>query len=149
MGKINRAAAPDISQWPVFIGYIRPGSTAGAAFTRLPLNAAYDTHMGFDAVSSLYTVSQTGTYRLEMKVRYHDGAPGGISIGVGAGEVEGDDAAFFWGVTTGGAGGGRNGLLNQRLLYLEAGAQIRLYTYCDSPDQKIVASGELTIDRIR
>lgn len=139
------ALANAVSQWPVFTSRGNAFDIPGNTFTRIPLQAVQDSHNAFDAATNTYRIPETGTYRMDMKIRYADGTRSGLSIGVGAGLQEIDDVPFAWGVTN----PLRNGLQNYRLEQYPAGALVRLYGYLDLGSPQTIARSELIITRIR
>ncbi|MXV20302.1 hypothetical protein [Deinococcus xianganensis] len=144
-----------VPSWPIMVA--RLGGGAGSepgqvvttqAFARLLVQAEYDSHGAFSNSTSIYTVPQSGVYRLEGKVRVLDGSmPAGYSIGLGIDRYEGDGPSFFWGVSN----PSRQGVINQRVAYFDAGDPLRLCVYADHPGVPNVgvASAEFTLDRIR
>jgi hypothetical protein len=149
----------DVSAWPVFVGSYN-GTTQefnnNAGFSRILLpTITVDTHNGWDSTNNWWTVptGQSGRYRIEMKYRLSDEVPGGISHGIGAGTSQGDSPAFFWATTIAvgalGSGANRHGVINQRIVSLNAGDQVRLFCYIDSNSVRKISDAEMTIDRIR
>jgi len=145
----------DVSSWPVMIANYQGTNTATAAqyingqqFTTLSVQKATDTHSAWDNSSSTFTVPQSGTYQVEMKVRPLDSLAASVSYGVGFDTVNQDSPAFAWGVTST-ASVRRNGLLNNRVLALTAGQTLKLFTYVDQNASIGIYSAEIAVYRIR
>lgn len=137
-----------VTAWPIMVARLGQQVVPTQAFARLLVQAEYDSHGAFDNALSVYTVPESGVYRLEGKVRIIDGAvPGGASIGLGIDRAESDGPSFFWGVSN----PSRQGVINQRVSFFDQGDALRLFVYVDHPGSPTVgvASAEFTLDRIR
>jgi hypothetical protein len=130
--------------------------TIGRAFTLIQLNTAVtDTATGYNTSTFLYTVPETGTYRVEGNYRLVEPATTGINCAIGVDAVTGSGTPFTDGfatrwlsvppVTTGAA---RHVMAISRTLSATQGQVIRLYGYIDSGTAIGIQSGELTVTMI-
>ncbi|WP_155300713.1 hypothetical protein [Deinococcus kurensis] len=122
-------------------GQLNTQYVSGQGFRTIYLTATEDTHGAFNNQTGIYTVPRTGTYLVATKFRITDSVGSGISYGHGAHTENTDGAWFLWGVTA----PMRNGSLNQRLVNLKRGDQLRMYAYVDVGGGLNLAAAEMTI----
>ncbi|MGI4944965.1 MAG: hypothetical protein ACRYHQ_31135, partial [Janthinobacterium lividum] len=82
----------------------------------------------FNLSSNTYTAPTTGFYRITTKLRLDDNAAT-VSYGLGADSSMVDGPWFIWSQTDIGSTYNRNGLLNTRVVSLNAGDPIVMYGY--------------------
>lgn len=145
-------SAPD---WPVAIASVYWAFDQGAQNQQIPnqnfikvnlptKNA--DTHNAFNTTTSTFTVptGQSGYYSIVAKLRYAD-STGTYSYGIGMGGSLDDQPYFLWSQSL----SSRNGLLNERIAWFNAGDQIFLYTYQQRGQNAGVQAAEMSIYRIK
>jgi hypothetical protein len=107
-------------------------SINGSAFNTVILDTVNESvNITYNTTTGIATVNTAGYYLLQGTARVADNAPL-YSYGLGIDTANVDTSFFLWTNTEQGLANDRNGLLNVRVAYLNAGAQIRLYTYIDS-----------------
>lgn len=138
---------PGLPDFPFFDGRWQGSHSASGTFTTVPMNTiATDTHGGWNAGNQTWTVpaGQGGIYQIYGKYRISDGGDANVSIGIGLDTTNADSPTFFWGVTN----ATRNGIMNQRFTALNAGDQVRLFSYIDGTPRNIEAAA-LSILRVK
>jgi hypothetical protein len=116
-------------------------SVGGSAFNTVILDTVNENvNVTYSTSTGIATIITAGYYLLQGVIRVPDNADL-YSYGLGIDTSNADTPFFLWSNTEQGLAIDRNGLLNVRVAYLNAGAQIRLYTYIDNGNsQNVFAS---------
>ncbi|MEO8737462.1 MAG: hypothetical protein ABI380_13100 [Edaphobacter sp.] len=117
----------------------------GNGFTTVSLpNVITDTASAWNPTSNAYVIPATGMYLIVSHVRLVDGAPAGVSYGVGVDTANRDSPTFAWTTTN----AYRNGFSDSRVAYFIAGTPVDLFVYVDSAKPIGVIAASLNIQQL-
>lgn len=120
--------------------------TLGPRFATIALpTVVKDSAKGWNTTTSSYTVPATGTYLIISRIRLVDGTTAGISYGQGTATQNVDGPYFSWSTVV----GPRNSALNFRMVQLQKGDAVNLFSYVDSSAGARLNTAELTIEQVQ
>lgn len=118
------------------------GQTISNAFTTISMPTVNaDPGGNYDPATFIYTVPRDGLYMIVTKIRFADAITSGLSYGQGAHTSNVDGPWFAWTVTN----GIREGLINTRIMRLQAGDPVRAYAYMDNATAREVRLASMNI----
>ena len=134
-GYIGNTTALTFTDTGISPGALMPG-VVNSYFQNLPIsNIIADTANGWQPSSQTYKIPVTGWYSVITSWRVSDGSQGGISCAINGHTSIADTASDHWFVTAQVASGqsARNGSINAKIAYYEAGEEIYIVAGAGAP----------------